>query len=324
LLTAALSDALDRRVRVVSGDLTRHELGLRHETWDALAGTVGSVVHNGALVNYVQSYDALRPHNVDGTRELLRFAATGVLKSFHFVSSTFIHGWSAKKILWEGDDNAAMADLDFGYAQTKWVAEQLVLASGRQGLDVQVFRPSLLSASRDGAGSAGDIAVRLLAFMIANGLAPEAENQLSFLPADVAAHNIAAIVASGTRSSVPLHVTVDAYYSMVDVTREISRTHGYAFRYLPIPEFVAEMNRRAGRGDPIFPLLDFFNRSHPKIEAMREKRYNNDAYRDARDASGRGRSDPSLTETVSYLMAFMLREGLIAPPAVASQFASSE
>ena len=313
LLAAPLSDALDRRVRVVSGDLGRHELGLRHETWNALAARVGSVIHNGALVHYVQSYDALRPANVDGTRELLRFAMTGLPKSFHFVSSTFIHGWSAKPILWETDDNAAMDNLDFGYAQSKWVAEQLVLAAGRNGLNVQVYRPSLISASSGGAGSADDIAVRLLAFMITHGLAPEAGNQLSFLPADVAAHNIAAIVAAAASSPVPLHVTVDEYYSMVDVTREISRTYGYAFAYLPIPKFVAEMNRRATRLDPIFPLLDFFNRSHPKISAMQRKRYNNDGYRAAREASGRGCADPTLAETVSYLMAFLLNEELIVP-----------
>jgi len=311
ILTPALADELEKRVRVVCGDLTRHNLGLRAEQWRALTTQVQAVCHNAALVNYVQSYDALRPHNVDGTRELIRFAFTGTPKAFHFVSSTFIYGWTVKDMLWETDDNAAMDNLDFGYAQSKWVAEQLVFAAGKQGLDVRVYRPSLISASSNGVGSKDDIGVRLLVFMIKHGVAPDAKNQVSFLPADVAAHNIAVLLAQPGLSGKTFHVTVDDYYNMVDVTREITRTHGYSFAYYPIPEFVAEMNRRCTKDDLVFPLLDFFNRSHPKILAMSHKRYNNDRYREARDRSGAGREDPRLVATVAYLMAFLLREGLI-------------
>jgi thioester reductase-like protein len=160
-------------------------------------------------------------------------------------------------------------------------------------------------------GSKDDIGVRLLAFMIKHGVAPDAKNQVSFLPADVAAHNIAVLFAQPGLAGKTFHVTVDDYYNMVDVTREITRTHGTTFAYYPIPEFVAQMNRRCTKDDLVFPLLDFFNRSHPKIAAMSHKRYNNDGYREARDRSGAGREDPKLSATVAYLMAFMLREGLI-------------
>ena len=160
-------------------------------------------------------------------------------------------------------------------------------------------------------GSKDDIGVRLLAFMIKHGVAPDATNQVSFLPADVAAHNIAVLFAEPGHSGKTFHVTVDEYYNMVDVTREITRTHGTPFAYYPIPEFVAEMNRRCTKDDLVFPLLDFFNRSHPKIAAMSHKRYNNDRYREARGRSERGRPDPGLSATVAYLMAFLLREGLI-------------
>jgi nucleoside-diphosphate-sugar epimerase len=66
-------------------------------------------------------------------------------QAFHLVSSTFIYGWSTKLVVGESDTNAEMGGLDFGYSQTKWVAEQLVLAALRQGLDVRIYRPSLIS-----------------------------------------------------------------------------------------------------------------------------------------------------------------------------------
>lgn len=312
LWTPEIEEELEKRVHVVCGDVSRHNLGLKSEQWKALSTGVQAVCHNAALVNYVMSYDALKPHNVDGTREMLRFAATGVRKTFHMISSTFIYGWTVKDVLFESDANPEMENLDFGYAQSKWVAEQLVLSARDQGLDVRIYRPSLLSASTSGVGSRDDIAVRLLAFMISHGVATSARNQVSFLPADIAADNIASILVQPGHGGKTFHVTVDGYYNMGDVTRTITRQYGHSFVYYDIVKFVAEMSRRSTPLDPVYPLLDFFNRSVEKIAAMQHKRYSNEAYRDARDASG-GHVDPRLEETVAYLMRHINEDGLIRP-----------
>jgi thioester reductase-like protein len=314
LWTPALDEELETRVHVVCGDVSRHNLGLKAEQWRTLSTKVQAVCHNAALVNYVMSYDALRPHNVDGTREMLRFASTGVKKAFHLISSTFIYGWTVKDILWETDANPEMANLDFGYAQSKWVAEQLVYAAGAQGLDVRIYRPSLISASTGGVGSKDDIAVRLLAFMINHGVGVDAKNQVSFSPADIVADNIATLVAQPGHAGKTFHATIDGYYNMKDVTSLITAKYGYPFAYYDIPAFVAEMNRRCSRDDLIYPLLDFFNRSQDKLAAMQHKRYNNDGYRGARDAAPDARPDPRLEETVSYLMEFLFREGIVRRP----------
>ena len=107
--TPLLDEALRRRVRVVCGDLAAPRLGLAPDAWDALAGTTQAVFHCAALVNYNLTYDALRAANVEATRELLRLAAARVRKTFHFVSTTFIFGWTTLPLLLEHDDNAAMA-----------------------------------------------------------------------------------------------------------------------------------------------------------------------------------------------------------------------
>jgi thioester reductase-like protein len=316
VLTPELEDRLETRVRIVCGDLARHNLGLKSEQWKHLASQVHAVCHNGAAVNYMLGYDALRPPNVDGTRELLRFAATGVPKEFHLISSTFIFGWTVKGVLLESDNNADMAGLDFGYSQSKWVAERLVFEAQKQGLTVRVYRPSLISASSDAVGSREDIFVRLLAFILKYGIAVNARNQISLLPADIAADNIVAIFNQAETEQTTFHVTVDDYYNMIDVAEVLSRDHGYSFVYRDIPEFVAEMTRLGTKDDPIYPLLDFFNRSHTKLTAMQHKRYDNSRYRQARLASRGARPDPTLAATVAQLMRFMLREGLVEPAAV--------
>jgi thioester reductase-like protein len=312
VLTPALEVLLEQRIQLVCGDISQPHLGLAPAQWECLAQLTDAVVHNAAAVNYVANYEALRPHNVEGTRTLLHFAHSGRRKQFHLISTTFIFGWTTHGLLSESNNNDAMANLDFGYAQTKWVAEQLVLAAQARGLDARIYRPALISTSTTGAGDTDDVTVRLLAFMINHGIAVDAGNQLSILAADIAADNIAAIIACANVEAPAMHVTVDDYYNMADLTRLLTREHGYHFTYYDIPGFIAEMNRRCTRTDPMYPLLDFFNRSAAKMAAMQLKRYCNKHYRAARDRSGGGRADPILAETASFLLAYLRGQRMIA------------
>lgn len=298
------------RVKVVCGDLALPRLGLSDRDWLALAARTAAVYHNGALVNYVLNYDAMRATNVEGTRTMLALAELGGAV-FHHVSSTFVFGWSARGVLRESDDNAAMQALDFGYAQTKWVAERLALAARGHGLDVRVYRPSLISVSTDGVGDAGDVALRLLAFMLRHGLAVESDNQLSIVAADVLAHNLVGIAQAAAAPAHALHLTADRYYSMTELTRVLEREHGYRFRYLDIAHFIAALNETCTPEDPVFPLLDFFNRSADKIDAMQLKRYGSTLYRRARARLARPRADPSLSETAACLLRYLCERGWV-------------
>jgi thioester reductase-like protein len=78
------------------------------------------------------------------------------------MSTTFVFGWASTSVLSESDDNSGMERLDFGYSQSKWVAEQLVLNARRHGLASRVFRPALITPSLDGGGVECDITLRLL------------------------------------------------------------------------------------------------------------------------------------------------------------------
>jgi thioester reductase-like protein len=323
LVTAGLYDprteeAFEARVRVVCGDLVSPRLGLSADAWQELTQSVDTIVHNGALVDYVLNYDALRPANVDGTRELLGFASAARRKQFHYISSTTIFGFTGKRNLVERDSNPEMSGLDFGYAQTKWVSEQLVLQARDQGLEARIYRPAFITASTEGFGHSTDIVVRLLSFMIKYGVAPNADIQLSFMPADIAAHNITAVMTPVNGSALApdshepvLHVTVDDYFNMVDLTKQISKDYGFPFRYVSLAEFSREMKRLATAADPVFPLVDFVARAHAKVLVMEGKRYRNTAFRQALQNSGAAVPNASLREIVSYLMAHMSSAGMV-------------
>ena len=311
LWSPALEAEVRARVRVVCGDLAEPHLGIGEAEFQRLAESVDAIMHNGALVNYVRTYDALRPANVVGTHELLRLAMTAHRKTFHLVSSTFIYGWSTEPVVGEWDANAKMSGLDFGYSQTKWVAEQLVLAAQRQGLEVRIYRPSLISPTRAGSGSEDDILVRLTAFMIEHGLAVNALNQVSLLPADLIADHVVALMDLPAQTGCVFNMTADDYYNLTDITRVLSERYGYQFAYHDIPSFVEQVNRRCKPRDGLYPLVDFMTRSADKIAAMRDKRYDNTQYQHVRAMAKVHLREPGLTDTVDNLVRFLRSEGLI-------------
>jgi thioester reductase-like protein len=308
---AGLMEMFEARVIPVCGDLGQPKLGLMQETWDFLASEIDTVFHNGATVNYLFNYDLMRDANVLGTNEVVRLAFEGRPKEFNYVSTTFVFGWAVKSVLLETDNNQDMELLDFGYSQSKWVAEQVVFDARSRGLSTRVFRPALVSPSVTGGGNNFDIAVRLVAFMVNHGIGVDTLNQVSFVPADIVANNIVAISTTPGTANKTFHVVRDDYSNMVDITGLITQATGRQFEAFSLPDFVPELIRRCRKEDLLFPLLDFLVGSVDNISAMEFKRYDNSSYQMARDASVWGRRDPSLEDTVNGILKFMYRKGII-------------
>src|ERR1700723_813017 len=308
---AKLMEMFEARVIPVCGDLGQPMLGLMQETWDFLATEIDTVFHNGATVNYLFNYDLMRDANVLGTNEVIRLAFEGRPKEFNYVSTTFVFGWAVKSVLNETDLNENMELLDFGYSQSKWVAEQVVVDARNRGLSARIFRPALVSPSVTGGGNNFDIAVRLVAFMVNHGIGVDTLNQVSFVPADIVANNIVAISTTPGTANKTYHVTRDDYSNMMDITGLITKATGRQFERFSLPDFVPELIRRCRKEDLLFPLLDFLVGSVDNISAMEFKRYDSSSYQKARDASVWGKADPSLEDTVNGILKFMFRKGII-------------
>jgi thioester reductase-like protein len=216
-----------------------------------------------------------------------------------------------------------MEGLNFGYSQSKWVAEQLVLEAAGRGLSAKVYRPSLISASRTGRYAKGDLMARIFAYMIRHGLSVDAVNQISLVPVDVCANNIvamsrlaetepAAAVAGAMATTVNL--TADSYYTMQDACRAITAAHGYSFDYISLEAFIAHMNAHCTKHDLLYPLMAFFNQNFRRILSMREKRYDNRLYREARTRAAATMAEPPLEVVVGGIVEFLQTEHLVPAP----------
>jgi thioester reductase-like protein len=306
-----LMQKFDDRIIPICGDLAQPNLGLAPDVWEFLANQMDTVFHNGATVNYLFNYDRMRDANVMGTNEVLRLSFEGRPKEFNYISTTFVFGWAVKSVLNETDFNEDLELLDFGYSQTKWVAEQVVADARQKGLSTRIFRPALISPSINGGGNNFDIAVRLVAFMVNHGIGVDALNQVSFVPADVMANNIVSICATAGTANKTYHVVRDDYANMMDITNLITKSTGRKFEIFSVTDFVPELIRRCRKEDLLFPLLDFLVGSVDNITSMEFKRYDNSTYQAARDASVCGQPDPSLEDTVNGILKFMYRKGII-------------
>ena len=130
---------------VVVGDLARPRLGLSQEEFDALAGSLDLVLHNGARINLVEPFQQLYGPNVAGTRRSCGWRRRGRSRC---ISSPARRYWPAR-----GPHRhcAAKRPLDaaqvgpYGYVRSKWAAEELVRAAAGRGLPVTVYRPGRIS-----------------------------------------------------------------------------------------------------------------------------------------------------------------------------------
>ncbi|GIL02979.1 MAG: hypothetical protein BroJett030_28780 [Alphaproteobacteria bacterium] len=306
--------ALAERIEVACGDITRPRLGLAEADWRRLSAEIATVHHCAAEVDYIKTYDDLRPANVAGTGEIIRLCCAGRPKALNFVSTTFVFGWTTKTVKAEGDRNSEMEGLDFGYPQSKWVAEQLVHAAADRGLTTRVFRPSLITAARHGRFARGDVSSRMVGYCIRHGIAPASANQVSFLPVEVCANNIAALAAAPDTAGQTFHLTANHVYTLETVCRLITELYGYSFAYTDLDGFVEHINSRCGPDDDLYPLKPFFNNSRDKFKAMDRMRYDNRHYQARCARLATAMAEPPLAETVTHLVDFLIANRLVPAP----------
>jgi thioester reductase-like protein len=176
------------RIRPVLGDLARPLLGLSGDRFEHLAKEIDSIFHSGALVKWTYPYIGLRAANVVGTQEILRLAASHRVKPVHFVSTVGVFASSdAQRLVTESDALETSGPLFVGYAQSKWVAEKLVVHAAHRGLPVTIHRPNIAPHSVTGVFNPSDHVSLMLRGCVQLGAAPDLDLQVSGAPVDYVA-----------------------------------------------------------------------------------------------------------------------------------------
>jgi amino acid adenylation domain-containing protein/thioester reductase-like protein len=251
---------MDRRVVAVPGDLTRPLLGLDEARFDAIAAEVDAVYHGGALVNAAYPYHALKPANVDGTREVIRLACRRRAKPLHHVSTIDVvaAGAGPRRLVRETDPLQADGTASLGgYAQSKWVAERLVRAAGARGLPVAIYRPGHISGdSRTGVWSGNDHAWRLLQACLLSRCLPDVDWLVELTPVDFVSRAIVHLARQERSVGKVFHLVNPAPMPLREIAAWASRA-GYRLRRVAYRDWLDEVldSARHDTNHPLHPLI---------------------------------------------------------------------
>jgi thioester reductase-like protein len=212
------NDGLDDRITVTRGDLSLPFFGLSESEFATLAEATGTIVHNGALVNYLFPLSRMRIVNVEGTLSLLRLAVTPRSPiPFHFMSIT-------------GPPMSA-------YGKSKLEAEETVLNAAAAGLPASVYKICRLAPdSRTGLSNRNDILIRFLDAMLQVGAAPIVEFDEYWFPVDVAAR---AVVETAKKScDGKVFSLVPREQTSLEYLLEVGREHGFHIEMVTLPDWL--------------------------------------------------------------------------------------
>lgn len=143
----SIDQDLKKRIVPVIGDLTRSGMGLPEEQFAALAGSIDVIYHSASSVNFIEPYSFNKAPNVDGLREIIRFAAHSRLKCLVLLSTISVYSWghvfTNKTVMTEQDDirqNIQAISKDIGYVRSKYVMEEIADLAASKGLPVITHR----------------------------------------------------------------------------------------------------------------------------------------------------------------------------------------
>ena len=250
-------ESFGARVVGLAGDLSEPHLGLNQVTWQGLAERLDGILHNGAQLGYVASYDQLKGANVNGTCEVLRLAATRRIP-LQYISSTAVYEAARYRdvVIDETDDVDAWEGIHLGYSQAKWVSERLVLAAGAAGLPIAVYRPPLISGhSQTGAWHEGDFLHRMMRGCLAMGLTPELPMELDFVPVDYVAAAVGALAWRPEPLGFHVHLHHPEPMDWPQLLAHFS-AHGAPWRVVPLEQWLAVLAEQPS--NPLYPLQPFF------------------------------------------------------------------
>jgi thioester reductase-like protein len=204
----------------------------------------------------VLPYPELKAANVGGTHEALRLAARHRPSAFHHVSTIEVFG-ERGSVLDENHPAGPAGALRGGYAQSKWVSEQLVLAAARRGLPALIYRlPRILGDQQTGACQTRDLLWQVLRGCIQAGAFPaDVTATYDLAPVDYVSAAIVSLSRSAPVSGAAYHLTNSRRTSLSDMGGYL-RGAGYRLDAQPLEQWTRSIREQPGNA--AIPLLDIF------------------------------------------------------------------
>ncbi len=258
------------RITPWAGDLSQPHLGLTAEAFQALAGQIDRIYHNGSAVNLAYPYQTVRAANVLGTQTLLRLATQVKLKPIAYVSTLSVFSGLGA----EATTMAETTDLDLvppppgGYARSKWVAENLLWTARDRGIPVAVYRPGrILGHQQTGICNTRDRLSLMLRGCLYLGCAPAVQTLVDMTPVDYISQAIVHLSLRPTSWGQAFHLCNPQPMAWCDLVQQIQAL-GYPLRLVSYEQWQQTLAERwrshlqtlsdPAPDHPLYPLMILF------------------------------------------------------------------
>ncbi|KAJ8126800.1 hypothetical protein O1611_g6838 [Lasiodiplodia mahajangana] len=236
------NDSILERIEILPANLSRTRLGLSLDAFDELASRVQVIIHSAATVNLGNNAACL-PGRGDCPPHLHERRASQLRRGL--VRRCMV------------DINDVPEKLLDGYGQTKWVAEQLILAAAKRGLPARIYRPGTISGhSTSGSSNTYDLLNALVVESLQLGYAPNVDGWYAEMtPADFVSKAILSIADIADTAQRIFHLGEPNPLPTKELFGILSEL-GYPTKPLGWEDWVALWNEERGSqsGDRIFTV----------------------------------------------------------------------
>lgn len=253
-----------QKIVTLEGEFEGNTLGLAKDQFDWLANWASVVFHVGARVNWCEPYEAHYMPNVVGTRNIIRLTVQGRRKTLHYISS--IDTWNVtgllnkvERVLEDESLRPHLGSLpyDIGYAQSQWVADEMVQRARSRGLPAVIYRPGfVIGHSSRATGNPDDFFARMIIGCIQCGYFPYLPRQrLEWVTVDYVCSALLHIASKADSLGRSYHlVPPDPTRSVsMESTCKLLNQAGHPVKQIPYHDWVEKI--RQSPGNPMAPMV---------------------------------------------------------------------
>ena len=308
----------DSRIIPVPGDLGEPLFGLSSEEFEALTRRIDVIYHNGAIVNLIYPYSALKSANVLGTQEILRLASQVKVKPVHYISTMSIFltvGFAKKRTVYESTPLDPFDEvIHEGYAQSKWIAEKLLEEARSRGIPTTIYRPGTVSGhSQTGAWNVNDVPCRLLKGCIQLGKAPYKNVIAVYLtPVDYVTKAIVYLSQQQSSQGKIFHLTNPQPMFWNDIMDWVY-SFGYPLQRMPYRQWQLELAPLATddtQENVLYPLFPVYLESEPDFYELQTF----DCQQTVASLVGSAMTCPPAETLLHMYFSYFIRSGFLEPP----------
>ncbi|WP_330961494.1 amino acid adenylation domain-containing protein [Photobacterium sp. 53610] len=262
-----LTEPQRRRIQAVAGDLAEPDFSMDSEQYQAFCQQVDLVYHSASAVNFIQPYSYMRHDNVQGLKEVIRFASSVRTKPLILLSTVSVYSWghlfTGKTVMYEADDidqNLPAVAKDIGYVRSKWVMEKVADLAAAQGLPLMTFRLGYATThSQTGVTADYQWWGRLVKTCLKTGCVPDLRD---FHEGLTTVDYMAAVIAHISRNPEALSLKFNLVHEatnnlkLPEFFRRLGKACGTDFQVLPYRSWLALWESEPGM--PLYPLLSMF------------------------------------------------------------------